>query len=179
VPIMNGVQEFMSELSITEDDKWKAAGRSIGYSENFLVILEKERSFKRDVEDWKKYENWKKSRNQARAELEAAHGYDTKHAAHLVRLLRMSREILETGEVNVWRGDRDADDLLAIRAGTWDYEKLVEWAVQEDKEQLAIYKAKEYNLPHKPDRKGINKLCQAMVEHAFEEQVQEGVAAHG
>ena len=57
--------------------------------------------------------------------LEAAHGYDTKHGAHLVRLLRMGREIVETGSVHVWRGDRDADELLAIRAGAWSYDRLM------------------------------------------------------
>ncbi|AEZ66297.1 hypothetical protein phiTE_131 [Pectobacterium phage phiTE] len=38
-----------------------------------------------------------KNRNAARHELEEKFGYDTKHAMHLVRLLRMSQEILETG----------------------------------------------------------------------------------
>lgn len=60
----------------------------------------------------------------ARAELEAQHGYDTKHAMHLVRLLRMGEEILSTGRVNVRR--EDADELMAIRKGALSYDQLLE-----------------------------------------------------
>ncbi len=42
-------------------------------------------------------------------------GYDPKNAMHLVRLLRMGKTVLETGEVEVYR--RDRDELLAIRRG--------------------------------------------------------------
>jgi len=45
--------------------------------------------------------------------LEAKFGFDTKHAMHLIRLLRMAREILETGVVHVKRPD--AEELSAIR----------------------------------------------------------------
>lgn len=157
VPIMNGVEEFMAEFSVAFDERWKAAGRTIGYSENFLAILDKEREFRSAVENWKQYNNWKKNRNEKRAALEAKYGYDCKHGAHLYRLLKMGREILETGKVNVWREDRD--EILAIRNGKWPYEKLVEWAEEEDKSLTEVYKKKEYVISHKPDRVAINKLC--------------------
>lgn len=66
------------------------------------------------------------TRNAARAELERRFGYDTKHAAHLVRLLRMALEALETGELHVKR--KDADELRAIKDGAWSYEYLVDYA---------------------------------------------------
>lgn len=72
------------------------------------------------------YKQWKTHRNPARAALEARHGYDTKHAMHLVRLQRMALEILRDGEVRVTRPDRG--ELLAIRDGGWSYEVLVERA---------------------------------------------------
>lgn len=62
-------------------------------------------------------------RNPARAALERAHGYDTKHAMHLVRLMRMGIEALEEGELRVRRGD--AEELRAIREGALDHEAFV------------------------------------------------------
>jgi predicted nucleotidyltransferase len=41
------------------------------------------------------------------------HGYDTKNASHLIRLLRMGIEFIRDGELNVWRQDRQ--QLLDIR----------------------------------------------------------------
>lgn len=76
------------------------------------------------------YWTWKKHRNEKRSELEEKYGYDTKHAMHLVRLLRMGAEALQTGKLNVFR--EDADELLAIRNGTWTYEQIVEYAERMD-----------------------------------------------
>ena len=77
------------------------------------------------------YWQWVKNRNPARHELEEKYGYDTKHAMHLVRLLRMGQEIMETGQVIVRRPD--AEELLGIRNGTHAYEDIVEWAADKDK----------------------------------------------
>src|SRR5690606_16827205 len=93
-------------------------------------------------------------RNAARFELERQHGYDTKHAAHLVRLLRMGHEILTTGEVRVHRPD--ADELLAIRRGAWDYDDLTEYA--EHMQGLIAQAASKTRLPKKPDRSALNEL---------------------
>lgn len=80
---------------------------------------------------WHNYWTWKKNRNVVRSALEEQSGYDTKHAMHLVRLLRMGAEALETGEILVKRPD--AAELLAIRNGAWTYEELVEYAETMDK----------------------------------------------
>lgn len=79
---------------------------------------------------WKQYWDWKNNRNEARSELEEQFGYDTKHAMHLVRLLRMGSEILTTGQVNVLRPD--APELLDIRHGKLTYEEVVEYATGMD-----------------------------------------------
>lgn len=55
---------------------------------------------------------------------------NTKHAMHLVRLLRMGEEILSEGVVRVKRPD--AEELLSIRNGAWSYEKLLEYADKMD-----------------------------------------------
>lgn len=96
---------------------------------------------KQDYNDTKRrheqYWTWKKERNAARSELEEKYGYDTKHAMHLVRLLRMGKEILETGQVHIKRPD--AAELLQIRNGALSYEELIHYGASMDKEihQLA------------------------------------------
>ncbi len=96
------------------------------------------------------YWSWKKNRNAKRGVLEEEFGYDTKHAMHLVRLLRMAREILKTGEVLVKRPD--AEELLAIRGGAWTYEDLLAYSESMDKEiREVLYPTT--SLPKKPNVK--------------------------
>lgn len=73
---------------------------------------------------WRNYRTWREERNPDRAALEQRHGYDTKHAMHLVRLLTMGIEVLSLGDVIVKRPD--ADRLLAIRDGALGYDALLE-----------------------------------------------------
>jgi hypothetical protein len=87
------------------------------------------------------------------------HG-NCKNAYHLVRLLRMCREILTLGKVIVKRPDRD--ELLAIRNGAWKYEELVDWAAKQDAELTVL--AKTSALPNDSNRKALDKLCQSLVE---------------
>jgi len=58
-----------------------------------------------------------------RRNLVRKHGYDTKNAAHLVRLLAMCEEFLLTGHLRVYR-DTDADVLKAIKRGEWELEAV-------------------------------------------------------
>ena len=153
--IIAGVRTDVSE----QDAKWRAATKAVGIEDNLLVVMERERRYKAAKSGWDSYESWKRNRNPARAALEDRYGFDLKHASHLVRLLRMGKEILLTGKVNVWRGDLDADELLSIRNGAWTYDRLVEFADAEQKETDEIYASKRYVVPHTPDRSGINQLC--------------------
>lgn len=146
-----------------------AAGRLLGFDDNFLEYLDRERRYKASLRQHKQYEHWKATRNQARAELEARHGYDTKHASHLVRLLRMAKEILIDGKVIVRRPD--ADELLAIRKGAWRFDDLMEWASGTDEELTRLYEAGESPLPRKPDQNRLDELCMMLVERALEEDV--------
>lgn len=161
--IQEQIVNFLAEIDCTRDEHWRSAGRKLSFDENFLVLLDKERKYKAAVNNFKQYNDWKKSRNESRAALEAKFGYDTKHGAHLFRLMTMAREILVDGEVNVYRGDIDGEEILAIRRGAWPYEKLVEWAEAQDEELTKIYKARKYDIPGQPPRKEIDKLCQEMV----------------
>ena len=155
----------MVETSVYSDEKFQAAGRSIGYDENFIQLLDRERKYKIAQRQWKQYNDWKKHRNPKRAALEDKLGYDGKNALHLVRLLRMCNEILETGQVNVYR--EDADELLAIRNGAWSYDKLIEFAETQDSEIGEIYKTCDI-LPHKPNREKLNELCIELVTEFYD-----------
>lgn len=164
VQLQQAWAEILAEQQLTADAQWRAAARTVGLEENFLELLERERAFRAEAKVWAQYQQWKDGRNKARAELEAAHGHDTKHAMHLVRLMRMCREILETGEVRVRRPDRD--ELMAIRNGERSLEELVAWAQAEDKALDAVKRASA--LPRAPDRKALDALCQELVEASFD-----------
>ena len=114
-----------------------------------MVIKFNKEEYRQDKEKWANYWEWKKNRNEKRSLLEEAHGFDTKHAAHLVRLLRTGLEILETGEVHVRRPD--AEELLAIRGGSLTYDELLAYADSMDKKIKDLYK--KTDLPRTPNIK--------------------------
>ena len=124
-PRAAGVSEVAGEIDEDDLDAGvaEAAGASLGLSEEVLRTLRQERRYQSARKRWSQFRRWQRERNPARAQLEAEHGYDTKHGMHLIRLLRMGVEILREGEVRIRRPD--ADELLAIRAGELDYDDLI------------------------------------------------------
>lgn len=106
-----------------------------------------ERAFRAAVKHHAAYQEWRKNRNPKRALLEEKHGYDTKHAMHLCRLLKMGIEILRTGEVQVRR--RDGSWLRGIRDGRLSYEELLDW-VKSAESDLALAESGS-SLPDEPD----------------------------
>jgi len=141
---------------------YNAAGNFLGYSTNFLEVLERERKYKAALRQYNQYQEWKKNRNPVRAEMEKKYGFDVKHGAHLVRLLRMAKEILVEGKVIVKRPD--AEELLSIRGGAWTYDQLIEWADKQQEEINNIYDNKKYVVPRVPKINDLNDLCQDVVE---------------
>jgi hypothetical protein len=82
-------------------------------------------------------------------------GYDTKNAAHCVRLLRMGTEFLRTGELVVERPD--ASELIDIKKGLFSMDQVIALA---DAEMAKLEAAKdESKLPEAPDRDQANALC--------------------
>lgn len=57
-----------------------------------------------------------------RKELVKRHGYDTKNAAHLIRLLNMGMEALVEHKLNVLR--HDASMLIDIKKGNWSLDRV-------------------------------------------------------
>jgi predicted nucleotidyltransferase len=115
--------------------------------------------------EYDNHESWKKNRNKERHETEVRFQYDTKHAMHTIRLLRMGKEILEEGEVRVRRPD--AQELLDIRLGKWPYEKLQEEAERLDQECREIYEKGTYKVPYQVDVEKIDRLCLEILRKKF------------
>lgn len=159
IGLSNAMAELLAEIKVSNDSLWRNAARTIGYGENFIDILDRERRYRAAKAEWDNYQNWKATRNPTRAALEAKYHYDTKHGSHLVRLMRMCREILTTGRVVVYRPDRD--ELLAIRNGAWSYDQIVSWFEEQDAQMDDLYKKS--TLPKSPDRNALDELCQSIV----------------
>lgn len=124
-------------------------GDRAAHNNTYTMVVKWNRDeFKTRLEKWQQYWTWKKERNKTRSALEEEHGYDTKHAMHLVRLLRMGVEALRDGVILVRRPD--AKELLDIRAGAWTYDKLVEYA-EHMKNEVDNYWMKHTTLPDEPN----------------------------
>lgn len=145
------------------EQRYRLAAQHIGVHDSLIKIAEQERAFRAAQRRWDQYNVWLASRNEVRAALERRVGYDAKNAMHLVRLLRMCREILTNGSVTVKRPD--ASELLDIRNGAWSYERLSSWAAQQDAELDAVCDASP--LPRAPDREALDALCTDVVERAI------------
>jgi len=125
----------------------------------FLALLDRERQYRGAMREWQQFQEWTRNRNSARAELERRFGYDTKHAMHLLRLLRMAVEILTTGEVLVRR--RDAEELKAVRRGSLTFDALLEQAEGLGSRLEALAEASP--LPARPDEERLNVFCAELV----------------
>lgn len=133
---------------------------TLKFGPEVMHAYQRERAYHNALTRWQQYENWRRNRNSARAEMEKRFGFDAKHAMHLVRIMRMCREILTTGEVVVRRPDRE--ELLAIRNGAWSYDQLIEWAERQDAEMNDLLEKSP--LRKSPDRVYLDALCRNVVE---------------
>ena len=114
-----------------------AATHALQLPRDVVSALNAEKRYRGAMKQWESYQSWKTHRNAARAALEHRHGYDTKHAMHLIRLMRMGLEVLQHGELAVRRSD--AEELSSIRDGAMSFDALLECAarLQQDMEQAA------------------------------------------
>lgn len=86
-------------------------------------------------------------------------GYDTKNAAHTIRILRTGIEFIRTGELQVHRPD--AAELLEIKHGEWSLEQIkatADFLFATAEEAIAASP-----LPDAPDYDAINRLCADVV----------------
>lgn len=146
------LEETLLDLKLNSNEFEQYSLRTLGLNDNLTLEFQKERAYKAAKREWKQYNEWKENRNKERFKLEEKYGFDTKHASHLVRLYRECIELLETGKLNVKRPD--AEELLFIRDGGWNYEKLIQFAEDSDKILDTLYKTSK--IQDKPNIKLIN-----------------------
>jgi hypothetical protein len=135
------------------------ASRALDVPASVIATLNAEKKYLAAMKHWESYQTWKTERNPGRAELERRHGYDTKHAMHLVRLMRMGLEVLRDGELRVKRPD--AAELNAIRDGALSYDELMAAAAALEAQMEAA--AETTALPKDVDRQGVDQLFREIV----------------
>ena len=127
IAIQERLTAFCGEVLATSneelDERTRAvATRALSLPVDVVQTLNAEKRYRAAMAQWDSYQLWKSQRNPARAKLERDHGYDTKHAMHLIRLMRMGLEVLEHGDLLVRRPD--AEELKAIRDGYMTFDEL-------------------------------------------------------
>jgi predicted nucleotidyltransferase len=134
-------------------------GEQFSIGKEIIQLLHKEKKYNKALDDYKSRLRWETERNKSRKELEIKYKYDVKHGAHLIRLLKMGIEILNSGTVIVHRPD--ANELLDIRNGKWPYEKLIEYSNHLQKKLDDAYKTT--SLPKTVNYTEINNLYQTFL----------------
>jgi predicted nucleotidyltransferase len=154
-PYVKDEPTFVGNVVREDHIKRDAATRRIGLDDNLMEVLAKEREYRSAMDEYEQYQQYLRDRSKSRLALESVHGYDTKHAAHLIRLLRMGMEVMTLGEVRVWR--EDAKELLAIRNGERSFESITDEARQLEADIRSLPKER-IVVPYAPDRNFIKKL---------------------
>ena len=139
---MNGYQSFSDDFTLNTNcnhDDFNHPDLIVKFNKDVYVAAK---------DKWSNYWKWKENRNEERGLLEEKFGYDTRHASHLIRLLRMGLEIISTGQCMVRR--TDAEELKAIRYdGIWTYEKVIDYSdSMKEKIKIALKTTK---LPTEPN----------------------------
>lgn len=155
--ILQSLENQIAELQVS---KFEAAAISLGVSGNIKDVLMKENSFREAQKNWERYQEWKTKRSPVRFALESKFLYDTKHAAHLVRLLFQAKEILQEGTVHTFC--KNQAFIKSIRAGVLTFEELLSLAddLQREIEELMTTS----QLPSRPDVKVIDDMLLNMLD---------------
>lgn len=165
------MQEFWCEVlaapeAEVEQRMRAVATHALGLPSDVVAALNAEKRYRVAMKHWEAYQTWKRERNPLRAELERKYGYDTKHAMHLIRLMRMGSEILELSEVRVRRAD--AAELIAIRDGALSFEELTAQAAELQARMRAAEAAS--SLPEDVDHARVDRLAIELVQEFWAQQ---------
>lgn len=125
------------------------------YKNPIMIVKFNDKQYQEARQNYRLFWEWYENRNDTRLEMEKKYSYDTKHAMHLVRLMRIGEEALVDHVYNVKR--EDAKELLDIRNGKWSYEKIIDYAEEKD-EYIRGKLYKETTLRKLPDLEGISKV---------------------
>ena len=99
-----------------------------------------------------------KGRDVTRPELVAAFGFDTKYAAHMVRLGYQGIELLSTGKITLPMPEKDRRTVVNIREGGYTLQRCVALAerLEDEITGLAHPESGTSDLPFEPDYAKIN-----------------------
>ena len=115
-------------------------------------------------------------RNVTRPELVQDHGYDTKYAAHIVRLGLQGEEILDSGRLTLPMPAEHRELVLAIRSGEFTLAEVSERIIEVENRIVAAYQHTE--LPEKPNWKLVQKwMLEIYFEHWDRQRHQDNVEA--
>lgn len=98
----------------------------------------------------KRHEDWLK------------HGYSTKFAYHVVRLIDEVEQILTERDIDL---TRNREQLKSIRRGEWSIDQLTEYFESKEKSLEKMYT--DSKLQHKPNEKFIKNLLLDCLEHHY------------
>lgn len=144
-----------------EDSKFISVQPSFIDGTMFIAsVLFNKQQFQIDLDNWSKWKNWKDNRNKARHELELMYGYDTKHAMHTMRLLKMGYEILNGSGVIVKR-TKDRDELLDVRGGKYRLDEILRFASM--MEDIMKYSYANSKLPRSVDKSFVVDMLEVFI----------------
>ena len=108
------------------------------------------------LKEFQNYESWIKNRNPYRASLEEKYGYDTKHAAHLYRLVDECAELVTTGKITIPLHAGARQRYFDVMNGKFEYEAVVEMA-ETARDRLRTL-AEKGELPDQPNKAWVEQL---------------------
>jgi len=103
-------------------------------------------------------------KSQSRRESIQKHGYDTKFAYHLVRLLLEVEQILTEGDLQL---DRHATQLRGIREGQWSLQQVKDFFAQKEADLEHVYNISTA-VPYRPDEPSIKALLVEVLDLYFD-----------
>ncbi len=159
----NVMAELLAEMSLTSDEQWRAAGRSLGIETNFLEVLEKEKKYKNLQDEYKNYLEWQKNRNKKRYELEIKCNADPKHCSHLLRLYFEVIDILKGNGLILKRPKEERQLLLDVKQGKFGKETYAEVIKLQQELEIKLNDALlNSKIPEKPDYNFIDNFMREM-----------------
>jgi predicted nucleotidyltransferase len=127
--------------------------------DNFVcVFYYNQNGFSSHCKDYKEYWEWVKNRNEHRYNDNIKHGqiYDGKNLMHCYRLMTMATEIAKDVVVNVRRPEDEIEQLLKIKKGVVDLEKVMMDADEKLKQMHQAFD--DSDLPKQPDLDLLNDI---------------------
>ncbi len=135
--------------------------REFDFKGEVVEVINREITYRRDLEKYKAFLNWKNNRNPERAKLESKCHYDSKHASQSIRLQLLGIDILTNKNANVFCDKDRRELLLDIKNGHWSYERVLTYSEELTKEMEKAFQ--ESTLPKSVDYFKINDLYHSIL----------------